>query len=223
MAYVPQNRIKTNLYTSGGEYQLEINGEEYIGFYHRYYTGEVFTERTPQDTNRQVLEEIQVDQLGAFNIENRDQIYIASFINDPDPPLDQTTNPSVGSIEEYFNATGKNKRELSRVRIAPSFYFATPTEKEYRIEEFTRYFCKKTNEQRYIEISKNYYNKLVDRTSDSLFELYIPIRLPWRIAGNKNQVETVNKNLTQLTEQRLKIKGLQQFLKYDYLKFYKES
>jgi len=42
-AYYPTSEIQTDLYTSGKEWQFE-NGTEYIGLYHKYDTGEVYTQ-----------------------------------------------------------------------------------------------------------------------------------------------------------------------------------
>ena len=41
--YYPENQIIRNLYTSGKQFMLET-GIEYVGFYHKYSTGEVYTE-----------------------------------------------------------------------------------------------------------------------------------------------------------------------------------
>lgn len=43
--YYPQGQITPGLYTTGKEWMLE-DGTEYIGDYHSYYTGEVFTRAT---------------------------------------------------------------------------------------------------------------------------------------------------------------------------------
>lgn len=40
--YYPEGQIQKGLYTNGGEWMLE-DGTEYVGDYHRYSTGEVFT------------------------------------------------------------------------------------------------------------------------------------------------------------------------------------
>lgn len=40
--YYPKGQIQTGLYTQGGEWMFE-NGVEYVGDYHTYSTGEVFT------------------------------------------------------------------------------------------------------------------------------------------------------------------------------------
>jgi hypothetical protein len=44
-AYYTTNEITSNLYTSGSQWQLE-DGNEYIGLYHKYATGEVYTRAT---------------------------------------------------------------------------------------------------------------------------------------------------------------------------------
>lgn len=44
--YYSDNEITDNLYTSGLEWMLQENNTEYIGLYHQYLTGEVFTEAT---------------------------------------------------------------------------------------------------------------------------------------------------------------------------------
>ena len=48
--YIPKNRIQTNLYTNGGEYVIAQTQQEYIGFYHKLYTGETFTGKNPDDS-----------------------------------------------------------------------------------------------------------------------------------------------------------------------------
>lgn len=42
-AYYTVSEITTNLYTAGKEWQLET-GAEYVGLYHKYLTGEVYTQ-----------------------------------------------------------------------------------------------------------------------------------------------------------------------------------
>lgn len=44
--YYSDNEITNNLYTLGQEWMLQETNTEYIGLYHRYLTGEVFTEST---------------------------------------------------------------------------------------------------------------------------------------------------------------------------------
>lgn len=44
--YYPDSQITKNLYTRGKEWVYLDNMEEYIGFYHKYSTGEVYTEKS---------------------------------------------------------------------------------------------------------------------------------------------------------------------------------
>lgn len=44
-SYYSQEQIQKNLFTKGKEWMTLDNWKEYIGFYHKYSTGEVFTER----------------------------------------------------------------------------------------------------------------------------------------------------------------------------------
>ena len=49
MAYIPLNKIVTNIITDGNEYQFP-NGQIYRGFYWKNYKGEFFTGKTPNDS-----------------------------------------------------------------------------------------------------------------------------------------------------------------------------
>jgi len=49
--YYPESQIQRNLYTSGKEWMFLDNWREYIGYYHKYSNGEVYSERE-WDPNR---------------------------------------------------------------------------------------------------------------------------------------------------------------------------
>jgi hypothetical protein len=42
MAYVPKNMVNQNLYTNGGEFTDPSTGKAYQGYYHQYYSGDIF-------------------------------------------------------------------------------------------------------------------------------------------------------------------------------------
>lgn len=54
--YYPDTQIQKNLYTYGNEWMLMESWENYTGFYHKYITGEVFTEKewNPQTSKKLV-------------------------------------------------------------------------------------------------------------------------------------------------------------------------
>ena len=49
--YIPKNRILTNLYTPGNEFVVKTSEKNYSGYYHKLYTGEIFSGKTPNDSN----------------------------------------------------------------------------------------------------------------------------------------------------------------------------
>jgi hypothetical protein len=51
MAYIPKNKIQTNLYTNGKEFILLKNNSDYTGPYYKLYNGKYFTGNTPNDPN----------------------------------------------------------------------------------------------------------------------------------------------------------------------------
>jgi hypothetical protein len=55
MTYIPKNKVKSNLYTQGGEFMYASTKELYIGNYHELSTGKFFTGATPNSLNKQEL------------------------------------------------------------------------------------------------------------------------------------------------------------------------
>lgn len=60
MAYYPKNKIQTNLFTNGSEYQtLDSNllglNTSYTGYYYKLYNGKAYTGKFPEDGNNTEL------------------------------------------------------------------------------------------------------------------------------------------------------------------------
>ena len=47
--YIPKNKIKTNLYTRGDEYQNISTGINYTGYYWKMYDGKIYTGKNPNE------------------------------------------------------------------------------------------------------------------------------------------------------------------------------
>ena len=109
---------------------------------------------------------------------------------------------------------------MDNILKLPTSYYPKPTEEDYNLGVFTRYFCVKANEDIYLEISKDTYNALNNQKGDWLWELYTPFQFLWTISGEEKEVEKTNYNMTIIQEKRLKRRGLTQFLRNNYLKFY---
>lgn len=179
MAYIPKNKIQTNLYTIGGEYILISSGQDYIGDYYKLYNGKYFTGKTP---------------------------------NDP-----ATKELIISNKNEDLNPNGIN---LSSTPLIP-YNPLLPTEQDYQVGEFTRYFNIKRNQAIFTEISKDTYTKFKQQDPQISWRLYRVFSLPWRLTGDINQVAQTNKNITELTELGEKVFGLSLYLKENWIQYYK--
>jgi len=205
MAYYPKSQIKTNLYTSGGEYSLILPKPlsiqtSYIGYYYRLSDGRVYTSKNPTDGVHQRLYPIE-DNINNTLIEDSNTIELN---------LEQPTS-------QYSNIP---KTTLFKSRLLPSYNPTTPTQTDYELGVFTRYFCKKNNELRYIEIDKKTFNSLSAKYTNIAWDLYSPISTLWYITGDKTTVAKANKGLVSLIETQQKWYSFPQYFKDQYLKYY---
>ena len=197
--YYPKNKIQTNLYTGGKELQYVISKKEYVGFYWADYTGRFFTGKNPNDAPVEELIDI-VPQTLEPKIPGEDKSY---------------------NFESYrYGEIREEQSYLSHPKV-PNTYYPNPNEEDYKLGEFNRYFCKKENEVRYIEISNETYKSLKSQNPEFLWTLWFPFLIEWQIMGERKKVFKTNSNIVKLQEQQLNSRGFGMFLRYDYLKFYR--
>lgn len=217
--YYPKSQITSNLYTNGQELIIEGTNQLYIGYYWKTSKGEFFTGKTPQDTPKQKLIKATSD-----------------FSQTPSNPSILESNialsydaPYIGDNESLYNEKLilnylklKKISPISPPSVKIPMYSSTlPTQQDYTNGEMRRYFCKKTNEVIYLEVSKDTYDKLVGQDSQILWQLYKPFNLPWQLSGNKEQVYKTNKNIVELTSVKQKLPMLAEYLRMDFTKYYK--
>jgi hypothetical protein len=197
--YFPLSQITSNLYTNGNEFATKLNNSPYTGYYWKTSTGKYYTGKTPQDTP--------TEELISFSVEggSRQSNVINTYYNDND---DIAAN--------YLNLV-----DPPPPNAIPTYFATLPTPQDYQNTEFRRYFCKKTNEIIYLEISKETYDKLLAKDPKTLFELYVPFNLPWQLTGDREQVYKTNINITELTSVRQKLPMLAEYLKMNFTKYYK--
>jgi len=193
MAYYPKSQVKTSLYTSGNEYALSTTGENYIGYYYETSTGQAFSGKNPQQG-----------------------LNIPLVIFTPSP----SNSPQFDGPSTQITSLNSTISPSLPTRFLPPPNPTLPTDQDKQKGQFTRYFCKKTNELVYIEISKTTFTQLSTKSPDIAWDLYDPISLLWQIEGNKEQVYKSNKTSVQLIEQRNKWYGFSQYFKDKYLKYY---
>ena len=211
MAYFPKSQIKTNLFTNGGEYIYFTTKLNYKGYYYQTSNGKKYTGKNPQDGPNLLI----VPLNSIFNPEGEsaidDNVISYVFANVED------------TIEDGNNFTYPNSFKTLPPRRLPLFTPTLPTSQDQSLGVFTRYFCKKNNELKYIEINKQTHDQLKARSPKLAWDLYTPLNILWLIKGTKEQVFKANKTNVNLVEQRQSWYGCSQYLKEDYLKYYLES
>jgi hypothetical protein len=209
--YIPLNRLITNLKTTQNEFVYKDTLFPYNGYYWKSYDGKYFTGKNPNDLpSVEIILRSNSDIL--TNIENPNIITLYTNI------IDNT--PEISLVYEYIPL--KNI-DIATVKLLPSQYYPTPTQDDYNLGVFTRYFVVKSNENIYLEVNKDTYNNILNQNPNWAWELYVPFTILWTLTGERDNVFITNRNITQLTEQRLKRRGLQEFLKRNYLKFYQTN
>jgi hypothetical protein len=215
--YIPKNKIITNLFSQNNDLIYKSDQRKYTGYYYKTYDGKYFTGKNPNDGINEELIKISPTEVGY------DQNALQSKIAFTDAPtiLESINTPGYSEkmIVNYSLLKNINLNEPTYKHL-PTSYYPVPTQDDYNLGVFVRYFCVKVNENIYLEINKDTYDSLNKEKDDWLWELYIPFQLLWTITGKKDEVSQTNKNITLIQEKNLKRKGLQEFLKNNYTKFY---
>jgi hypothetical protein len=220
--YFPKSQIQTNLYTNGNEFQKITTKEIYTGFYFKTSTGQFYTGKTPNDgPNTQLVKVSNVTDPG-FVTSSQYEFYnqnktITNVFSNVGIDLDVT---SINN--DYYSLKNVSYRN-SLTRKIPISFSPIPTEKEYEIGVFQRYFCKKNNELVYIETNQENYNLLINRSSNIAWDLYSALPVLWYIKGNIEDVYKINKNLISLIEMKNKWHGFTQYFKDDFTKYTLEA
>ena len=169
MAYYPKSQILTNLYTNGGEYVLSSTNQEYIGSYYELSSGQKYSGKSP----------IYKPNILLIPFQNNDVKKVDSKV---DPPL-------VNTINNYPNST-----PAEELIFLPQYNQPLPTPDDYKKGMFTRYFCKKNNEHKYLELDQITYNKLLSKDPSILWSLYTPFSIPWKITSDSSQNSSYNQS-----------------------------
>jgi hypothetical protein len=201
--YYPLSQITTNLYTNGNEFTYINSSQIYAGYYWRTSSGKIYSGKNPQDTNIQELTPI--IELSSNSIPQGKSFPIV--INQEDV-----------RTADYISIS---KTNVVTETFLPYYLPTLPTDKDYQVGEFRRYFCKKTNEIIYIEIDKNQFDLLRGKDVKIAFEYYQPFFIPWALIGDETYVANVNFNMVQLTIKNQKLPMFDKYIKEDYVKYYK--
>ena len=193
--YYPKSQISSPLYTSGNEFLLE--GKNYVGNYWVNSNGGSFSGKSPQNPPNYLLTRV------------REKITV-----------ENTLPPSL-FIEDkiYYNAKKEKFTQIAPSPPTPSVTF--PTNEEYETGEFQRYFVRKRNEMKYVEINKTTYKQYTSRSQSVQWQLYAPIQIDWVLTGERKKVYEINKNIVLLYQKQSKIFGFYESFKDNFTRFYK--
>jgi hypothetical protein len=216
--YTPKNRILTNQYTNDNSLAFIGTQDYYTGFYHKTFDGKYFTGKTPNDRPTVELEKVVPTETNY--VKDKPQSEIA--YTDAPTIFDDLETPGYdeGMIVDYARINNINLDKAERLFV-PYSQYPIPTEDDYKLGVFTRYFLIKINENRYLEVDQEMYKAITNQDSQYLWQPYISLKLQWTLAGDENYVATTNRNSILLAEKGIKRKGLELFLRKNYLKFYK--
>jgi len=168
--YYTKAQIEEGLVTNGGEWMF-TNGTEYIGQYHKYITGEVFSEATFIDGKSKILipyiDIEKINQQTVFGIDLAKNFEYDSIKN-VDVPKSVTPNPSLQLVSNKDITNGY----------------------------MTRYFAYKANDGRILELSKDEYDKIgTDNGLDEILWKRFTIR--WKVIGPERDVLDKNGNIVE--------------------------
>jgi hypothetical protein len=171
--YYPDTQIENNLFTKGKEWMTVDDWKEYIGYYHRYATGEVFTERE-WNPNK---------SLKLVKYQNRDDTYFKY--------LDLKHYTVINGQKEVVRTTGI--AQTTRYQ-APRAVKILPNSAEKEDGAMTRYFIYKRNEPNriMIEVDESQTSDYdIDRTGINQY-LYGLLSIPWKLDGPEFDVYSGN-------------------------------
>lgn len=162
--YYPDTQVNKNLFTKGQEWMLLDDWSEYSGFYHKYATGEVFTEK---DWNPLVSKKL-------IPFKKKSDSYFKYL-----------------DLKEYVQIDGQKERVIGGGGLQFSRYHAPravkrrPDDIEQSNGIMTRYFIYKRNESNsvFFEVDKDQTDDYSRDHSGINQYLYGLVEIPWKIKG----------------------------------------
>jgi hypothetical protein len=224
--YYPKSQVKTGLYTNGNEYALVTTQEEYIGYYFETSSGKKYTGKNPNNTAVELVPFIlfPIKQIAPDSPNTQNNNFLPETILTPINYSVPTLTPeeAIKYANSGVNAGIYNAIVDTKPRAIPQFGLTYPTDQEKQKGVFTRYFCKKNNELRYMEITKSTYDRLVNKNNNIAWDLYTAALLQWRITGDSNQTYLSNQASAFQVEGQSNFPGFSQYFKNNFLQYYVE-
>ena len=166
--YYPASQIIQNLYTAGKEY-MTVDNIEYIGYYHKYIDGTVMTGAVYDISESKLLKQF----------------------------VDTVKQPELIVYRDSVKK-GNNSKTNVIYSIHPKFSYVTPSESDFQLGKFTRYFIKRRNfktVEDIFEIDFEQYKQWRKIKSGIDETLYEAIAIEWKLTGPLNDIFENNVNV----------------------------
>lgn len=160
--YYPDSQIEKNLFTKGKEWMYIDDWKEYVGYYHRYSTGEVFTEREWDQSKSKKLVPYRDRKDSYFKYLDLKKYVVVN---------DNKTEVLGANMFWRYQAPRAVKRVPSQTEINDGF--------------MTRYFAIKLNEPNSVcyEVAESEKKTFKTKNTGINQYLYDIIEVPWKIDG----------------------------------------
>jgi hypothetical protein len=208
--YYPKSQIKPNQYTKGEEFKVKRTNKPYKGPYYITSKNELFTGKNPNDLPTERLIPIPLGETSSDSITDQ------RFSLKTPSQLEQDNSNFWAS--QFIGYNPKLDKYLTKTN--PKTTYPSPSTTNYQAGEFERYFLKKSNEAKFIEISKEDYQMYVNKDNSVPYELYTPTKISWVLKGNKDQVYQANKNIVGKVEREQNYYGFSSYFKDNFTQFY---
>jgi hypothetical protein len=129
---------------------------------------------------------------------------------------------------EYYTGDSPNAVPNERIypKVSPSSIYnpipvetIMPTEDDYKLGEFQRYFTRRRNQPLFSEVTKTTYNN-ISQGKINITANYKLFNLSWKLTGDIINTYQVNISMVQLVEQKDNLDGLSNFLN-NYIQYYR--
>lgn len=224
--YYPKSQVKTGLYTNGSEYVVSTTQQNYIGYYFEVSNGKKYTGTNPSNSA------IELTPFNSLFGTTGPATQTPTLQTNPIIPETivtpvASTTATIPSESNIKYSTGNDTSAYSNTfdakpRAIPQFGLTYPTDQEKQKGIFTRYFCKKNNELRYMEITKSTHDRLVNKNSNIAWDLYTAVSVPWRISGDINQTYSSNQAFVFQVEGQNSFIAFSQYFKGKFSQYYVE-
>ena len=230
--YYPKSQIITNQFSQDGSTNavegVLVNEQfrnPYTGYFHYTSKGKYFSGKTPEASvvEKLVILEDTIEDESTLLPSTKSKI--ALFIDDPEPSIAFRNDEyedgawSQMMVINYMNTIGTSHTSPPTF-INPYHNPEIPTEKDYKLGSFIRYFSKSYSTKIYIEIDKSMFEKIISKNSNVPYELYQAFSIPWTLIGKESQVRQINQDIVSLAERKNKLVGLQEYFRNKYLQHF---